>query len=136
MTPDEIRALYVETLARIVYERTQRAMRYPMNMPPWSDPPGEPYDRDGLTVVQVGTFDPRRRYRVQAALDVDALAAAGLLPTGIEWGAGEVEDHTGDRVRTVPHDICESEAAARADATLNGEPVMRRFAHDWREVFG
>lgn len=85
MPPDEIRALYIETLARIVYERTQRAMNYPMNMPPWEVPPGESYVRDGITVLQVGKFDPRRRYRAQAALDVEALAEAGLLPIAAEW---------------------------------------------------
>lgn len=61
---------------------------------------------------------------------VDALG--DLLPTGIEWGAGEVEDHTTDRVRTVPHDICENEAHARHEALYNGESVMQRYIHDWR----
>ncbi|MEV6432610.1 hypothetical protein [Nocardia sp. NPDC051463] len=84
MTPEEIRAAYVETLARSRYERTRVAMNYPMNMPPWDDEPGEPYKQGGITVLQVGAFDPRRRHRVQAGIDADALAAAGLLPTGVE----------------------------------------------------
>ncbi len=128
MTPDEIRALYVETLARADYadwlDRVRvAAARWDEECEhlPWDEQPdkGE-WGRDHW-----------RRIHTRA---VDALAAAGLLPTGIEWGAGEVEDHTADAVRTVPHDVHEDEKDARADALANGEPLMQRYTHDWREV--
>lgn len=111
MTPEEIRALYLKTLARA--ELASVSFLHPY---------------DGVQSTAVRTNDDA----AQAA--VDALAAAGLLPTGIEWGAGEVEDHTTDLVRTVPHDVHEDEKDARADALVNGEPLMQRFSHDWREV--
>lgn len=108
MTPDEIRALYVEALARA----------------------------HGCAEIDESQHDASLKRGQLAAIeaDVDTLAAAGLLPTGIEWGAGEVEDHTTDRVRIVPHDVHEDEKDARADALVNGEPLMQRFSHDWREV--
>ncbi|MGI5223033.1 hypothetical protein [Nocardia sp. CA-290969] len=91
MNAEQIRAEAIEALARSRYERVRLASNS-RSMPPWDDEPGEPYDIGGVTAVQVGSFDPRRRYRVQAAFEVDALAAAGLLPTIVEevetgvWG--------------------------------------------------
>lgn len=55
-----------------------------------------------------------------------------MLPNDIEWGAGEVDARATDRVRTVPHDICENEVDARTGAELDDEPVMQRYTHDWR----
>ena len=115
MTADEIRALYVETLARSQFEHRTRSY---MPREAWVWESRHRVDQD--------------LYRRWAEGHVDALAEAGLLPTGIEWGAGEVEDHTTDRVRTVPHSVYDNEADAVADAVANMDPLMQRYTHDWR----
>jgi hypothetical protein len=73
MTPDElrartaedIRARYVECLARAAYERTLASR--PSSSPRWDD-------------TDLGMEEIRDRHRQGIAYLVDALAAAGLLP--------------------------------------------------------
>jgi hypothetical protein len=68
-TPDEIRSLYVETLARAAYERTLKTR-----------PPSSPRWDDG----DLGMEDVRDHYREGIAYLADALAAAGLLPDVVD----------------------------------------------------
>ncbi len=113
-TREEIRAVAMSRIARSLFDFEAR---------PLTPDPG---DWEGLTPTM------RDRYRRRAVAAVDALG--DLLPTGEAWGVGVVEDHTGDRVRLVPHDIHEYEDEAREDAAIDGEPVMRAYTHDWIEV--
>lgn len=68
MTAEEIRALYVETLARAEYEQ-DAVLLEPLNGTPWEAA------RDGA----------RAEYRGIVAHLVDALEAAGLLPTEADY---------------------------------------------------
>lgn len=58
---------------------------------------------------------------------VDALAEAGLLPTGEQFGVG------GDGA---PCCIHEDEHAARLDQTTHGGPLRHRWTHNWQVVDG
>jgi hypothetical protein len=71
MTPDEIRSLYVETLAR-----AQRVI----------DLRSHPELSNGTPREMWGRLDERMRdeYRAHAAHFADALAEAGLLPTAVD----------------------------------------------------
>ncbi|WP_280466784.1 hypothetical protein [Nocardia cyriacigeorgica] len=63
--------------------------------------------------------------RCHAEAAVDALAEAGLLPTGEQFGVG------GD---AAPCCIHEDEHAARLDQAAHGGPLRHRWTHNWQEV--
>lgn len=89
MTPDEIRALYVETLARNSYER-------------WRSHHNRAVQEDGNGIL-VAAFDdvpdgdfPKETHHGSASVAVDALAAAGLLPTEALWAVTGTETELPD----------------------------------------
>ncbi|MBF6515284.1 hypothetical protein IU421_13435 [Nocardia cyriacigeorgica] len=102
MTPEEIRTEAIERIARVLFEQDAADA--------CSDDPFE---------------DWAPRYRREAAPYIDALAAAGLLPTGEQFGVGS---------DTTPCCIHESEHAARLDQTAHGGPLRHRWTHNWHEV--
>jgi hypothetical protein len=112
---EQIRAEAIERLARWEHMLT-RAKEPDCVVPPWDD----------------DSEERREAHRAAVSGYVDALG--DLLPTGIEWGSGVVEDHTGDRVRLVPWNNHDTEEAAREIAAAYKEPVMRAYTHDWIEV--
>lgn len=69
MTPDEIRSLYVETLARAEYAQDREYGALEPGASPWEQADGQVRDYYRRTCV---------------GFLVDALAEAGLLPTQVE----------------------------------------------------
>lgn len=125
MNADEIRSLYVETLARARYEQfaaTGDASGFPDY--PWIDLP-----------------DNRRSAWIETAETlVDALAEAGLLPTETRWKtSGEAGDTPGwfpDRAAAVASwDRVQEECADMVgDWTYERPTLKREFTTGWREV--
>lgn len=111
MTAEEIRDLYLETLARACYEKPYPAVLGDEPKPPWEDQPEEVHER----------------FRGYIAYLADTLAAAGLLPTGAKWGAGGM---AGSPCCSPIYD----EGQARQEADAHGGMLQRKFLHDYREV--
>ncbi|WP_280412608.1 hypothetical protein [Nocardia asiatica] len=100
MNADEIRDQYIEVLARARYMRN---LGYRSDQPNWED-------------NDLGFEAVRESYRKNTAPDVDALDAAGLLPTAyIETRGGyEAVNLLGEIVRRIPEE--------------------QRWMTEWREV--
>lgn len=106
MTADEIRALYVETLARTTYEQKRWE---------WADiEPMREWDR--LPV------EGRQPWLDQEEQYVDALVEAGLLPDS-------VEEQLAGGFRPGIHTMQDIE-----NQTYPRTYTMRRYVTDWREV--
>ncbi|WP_280439011.1 hypothetical protein [Nocardia cyriacigeorgica] len=67
---------------------------------------------------------------------IDALAEAGLLPTGARYGVGSGftlgEFETGCQI--APCCIHPTLDAARLDQAAHEGPIRRQWMHDWQEV--
>lgn len=125
MTPEEIRAQAIHRVAKAIWGMNHG--------PEW---PWESLIYD----------DPyRTRCMEGAAVAVDALAAAGLLPTGMEWGVRfEKQDSAptmGNPSGVFTHIVRVQDEAHARQAVRNGVPinamnrrVVSRPAFDWREV--
>lgn len=118
---EEIRAAAIEVLART--ERDAWKASFDLldggdgpQAPPFDDAPAD-------HVIMHGIMR-------QAARDIDALAEAGLLPTGVEWG---VADHGEDEPGMLWGRDGEG-PARRAVASTVGHTLHRRFVTDWRAV--
>lgn len=117
MRPEEIRAEAIEAVAR-----AQRTI----------DLGAHPHREDGTPREDWATMTEwaRNMYLSDVAPLVDALAEAGLLPTGVEWGASDLgEDEPG-----MLWGRDGEGAARRAAASTVGRALHRRFVTDWREV--
>ncbi|WP_280499370.1 hypothetical protein [Nocardia cyriacigeorgica] len=110
MTADEIRAHTIEVLARSAYETRATARS--------SDP-----DWDHASAAR------KQQHIWAAGKAVDALAEAGLLPTGAEWGFG-------CDCRGCDLDQCETTTHAHIARTMRPaeSPLWVRYFTDWREI--
>jgi len=103
---DEIRDRAIEVLARHMFE---------------SDGPDEQYE---------GFWEGR--YRRYAGPYVDALAAAGLLPTGEEWGTRPNDGlYAGTVMVKGPEEKGVREYASALPA--HEITIVHRYTHDWQE---
>ncbi|TLF72897.1 hypothetical protein [Nocardia cyriacigeorgica] len=129
MSADEIRAAAVEAVAR-----AQRAV----------DLAAYPQREDGTPREDWAAMPDwaRDMYLTDVAPLVDALAEAGLLPTGVEWvarntaGGGIVRSHRRaaesdrDHMRLVPRpSVWDDEVPAEEFSRIE-----RRYVTDWQEV--
>jgi hypothetical protein len=112
VTADEIRALYIDTLARAAYMR-----RVPVNTSPpqWED-------------TDMGMPGVREHHRKTVGHFVDALAEAGLLPTGEHWQLRWRGELVGALYRS------KSDALDSATEQGAGWTVAHTYTHDWTEV--
>jgi hypothetical protein len=108
MTPGDIRALYLETLARFDYESRPSDF---FNSIDWDDMTAE------QKVPFFANVEPF----------ADALAAEGLLPVAEEWRGGS----TDSPVTVSPGDGAEELARRISGPDL---PVSRRYLTEWKEA--
>ncbi|WP_280201290.1 hypothetical protein [Nocardia cyriacigeorgica] len=89
----------------------------------------------GVTIEQRDRT-PTTQHTATAAVLADALAAAGLLPTGVRYGVGGDftlgEIQAGGRV--TPCCIHPTLDAARLDQAAHEGSIRRQWTHDWQEV--
>lgn len=108
MTPEEIRAEAVEQLARTL-------ARYTITT-----------STTGVTIEQHDRA-ATMQHTATAAVLVDALAEAGLLPTGVRYGVGQM---TYGEPCCVHHTL----HSAMLDRRAHQGPIRRQWTHDWQEV--